>query len=40
MRVNFEMLNEEQKDMTDEQTSEEVKRLETLIQDMSKELRN
>jgi len=40
MRVNFDPLNEEQKDMTDEQGNEEVKRLETLIQDMTMELRN
>jgi len=40
MRVNFDILTEEQKDMTDEQANEEVKNLETLVQDMVKELRN
>jgi hypothetical protein len=40
MRVNFDPLTEEQKEFTDEQSNEEVKKLESNVVEMTKELRN
>lgn len=40
MRVNFDLLNEEQKEFTDEQVAGEIKQLEEKVNEMNKDLRN